>query len=150
MTTNTDRPKARTGTARRPRSAARAAVPVASGAPTTKPSVPEHGSHDVAGQAIERTLEALSVDEDTAKRIQALPHDVGWLLVTAGIVGVVMPGVLGMPFLVLGGLVLWPGTNKRAERWLEGHSPKLFKGSMRQISRFLDDLERRYPLNKRK
>ncbi|MFO1419053.1 MAG: hypothetical protein U1E83_10340 [Methylotetracoccus sp.] len=97
------------------------------------------------GHEIEHTLESLSVDEDTAKRMQALPQDVGWLLVTAGAVGVVMPGVLGLPFLVLGGLILWPKTNRRAERWLEGHAPKLFQGSMRQISRFLDDLERRYP-----
>lgn len=98
-----------------------------------------------AGHALELTLEALSVDHRTAERIQKLPHDVGWLLVTAGVVGVVMPGVIGVPFLVLGGLILMPATNQRAEHWLSGHSPKLFKGSIRQINRFLDDLERRYP-----
>lgn len=99
---------------------------------------------------LELTLEALSVDHETAERIQKLPHDIGWLLVTAGVVGVVMPGVLGVPFLVLGGLILMPGTNRRAERWLTGHSPKVFKGSVRQVNRFLDDLERRYPRVRKK
>jgi hypothetical protein len=74
-----------------------------------------------------------------------LPHDIGWLLVTAGVVGMVMPGVLGTPFLVLGGLILMPATSQRAERGRAGHSPRIFKGSIRQINRFLDDLERRYP-----
>lgn len=85
------------------------------------------------------------MDHASAERIQKLPHDIGWLLVTAGAVGMVMPGVLGTPFLVLGGLILMPATSQRAERWLAGHSPRIFKGSIRQISRFLDDLERRYP-----
>lgn len=103
-----------------------------------------------ADHALEQTLEALSVDHETARRIRKLPHDIGWLLVTAGVVGVVMPGVLGLPFLMLGGLILMPATNHRAERWLTGHSPKIFKGSIRQINRFLDDLERRYPQSQRK
>jgi hypothetical protein len=94
---------------------------------------------------LEHALEALSVDHATAERLQKLPHDIGWLLVTAGVVGVVMPGVLGVPFLLLGGLILTPVTNRHAERWLSGHGPKVMKGSMRQINRFLDDLERRYP-----
>lgn len=100
----------------------------------------EGGDH-----TLEQALESLSVDHATAERIQKLPHDIGWLLVTAGVVGMVMPGVLGTPFLVLGGLILMPATSQRAEHWLAGHSPRIFKGSIRQINRFLDDLERRYP-----
>ena len=94
---------------------------------------------------LEHNLVALELDESTVKRIERLPRDVGWLLITAGLVGVVVPGVLGVPFLVLGGLVVMPVTNRRAERWLSGHTPKMFKGSVRQINRFLDDLETRYP-----
>jgi hypothetical protein len=95
--------------------------------------------------ALEQSLVALDMDEQTIHRVEKLPRDVGWLLITAGLVGVVVPGVLGVPFLVLGGLVLMPLTSRRAEQWLGGHSPKMFKGSVRQINRFLDDLERRYP-----
>lgn len=103
---------------------------------------------DSEDPALQETLMALQVDEVTAERIKKLPHDVGWLLITAGILGVIIPGVLGAPFLALGGLMLWPKSSHRAERWLAGHSPKPLKGSMRQINRFLDDLERRYPSRK--
>ncbi len=94
---------------------------------------------------LEQSLVAMDMDEQTRQRVEKLPRDVGWLLITAGLVGVVVPGVLGVPFLVLGGLVLMPLTSQRAEHWLSGQSPKIFKGSVRQINRFLDDLERRYP-----
>lgn len=96
-------------------------------------------------EILEHNLVALELDENTVKRIEHLPRDVGWLLITAGLVGVIVPGVLGVPFLVLGGLVVTPVTSRRAERWLSGHTPKMFKGSVRQINRFLDDLEHRYP-----
>ena len=104
---------------------------------------------EVSEHLLDETLEAMDVDDATAQRIQKLPHDVGWLLITAGVMGLIVPGVIGTPFLALGGLMLWPRSSHRAERWLAGHSPKPFKGSMRQINRFLDDLERRYPMRKR-
>jgi len=77
-------------------------------------------------------------DEPTVVRIEQLPKDAGWLLITAGVVGLVVPGVLGTPFLLAGALVLAPGGTKLLSRWV-GHS------GMRQIGRFLDNLERRYP-----
>ncbi|MEW6037010.1 MAG: hypothetical protein AB1648_01985 [Pseudomonadota bacterium] len=91
------------------------------------------------------TLDALAIEQKTEQRIRRMPHDVAWLLITAGVVGLVTPGVLGLPFLAMGGLVLWPGSNKRLEHWLNGQPPRLLKGGMKQIGRFLDDLERRYP-----
>ena len=95
--------------------------------------------------ALEKSLVALNVDVATIERIEKLPHDIGWLLFTAGVFGILLPGIVGTPFLILGSLIIWPGTNQRAERWLKGQSPKMFKGSIRQVNRFLDDLERRYP-----
>jgi hypothetical protein len=71
-------------------------------------------------------------------RVEQLPKDAGWLLITAGVVGLVVPGVLGTPFLLAGAVVLAPGGSKLLSRWA-GHS------AMRQVGRFLDDLERRYP-----
>jgi hypothetical protein len=91
------------------------------------------------------TLDALAIEQETEQRIRRMPHDVAWLLITAGVVGLVTPGVLGLPFLAMGGLVLWPGSGKRLEHWLNGRPPRLLKGGMKQIGRFLDDLERRYP-----
>ena len=81
-------------------------------------------------------------DEPTVVRVEQLPKDAGWLLITAGVVGLVVPGVLGTPFLLAGALVLAPGGTKLLSRWA---SPS----AMRQIGRFLDDLERRYPRRRR-
>ncbi len=69
---------------------------------------------------------------------EQLPKEAGWLLITAGVVGLVVPGVMGTPFLLAGAVVLAPGGSQLLSRWA-GHS------AMRQVSRFLDDLERRYP-----
>ena len=83
-----------------------------------------------------------AVDKLTAIRVERLPKDAGWLLITAGIVGLVVPGVFGTPFLLAGALVLAPGGTKLLSRWV-GHP------GMRQIGRFLDNLERRYPRRRR-
>ena len=83
-------------------------------------------------------LEESAVEELTAVRVGQLPKDAGWLLITAGVVGLGVPGVFGIPFLLAGALVLAPGGIKLLSR-LVGHS------GMRQIGCFLDNLERRYP-----
>jgi hypothetical protein len=83
-------------------------------------------------------LEESAVEELIAVRVEQLPKDAGWLLITAGIVGLVVPGVFGTPFLLAGALVLAPGGTKLLSR-LVGQS------GMQQIGRFLDNLERRYP-----
>ncbi|MDD2769176.1 MAG: hypothetical protein PHT19_10595 [Methylococcus sp.] len=107
---------------------------------------------EASEEALEKTLETLDAlvsERNTATRVRHMPHDIGWLLMTAGVVGLVTPGVLGLPFLAMGGLVLWPGSGKRFEHWLNGQPPRLLKGSMKQIGRFLDDLEQRYPSSPR-
>lgn len=96
-------------------------------------------------ERLEQQLAVMQIDQETADRIRKLPKDVGWLLITAGLLGLALPGVIGTPLLVLGSLMVWPSSQKKAAQWLSGQSPKAFRGSMRQINRFLDDLERRYP-----
>ena len=91
------------------------------------------------------TLEERQQDKAVVERVEHLTQDMGWVLVMAGVVGIIVPGVLGMPFLIMGALVLWPGTRERVQHWWEGQPPKFLHGSMKQINRFLDDLERRYP-----
>jgi hypothetical protein len=81
---------------------------------------------------------APAAPEQPIFRIQQLPREAGWVLITAGVVGLAVPGVLGMPFLLAGAIVLMPGGSTLLSRWA-GDS------AMRQINRFLDDLERRYP-----
>jgi hypothetical protein len=86
----------------------------------------------------ELAQDQFAVHELTRVRVEELPKEAGWLLITAGIVGLVVPGVFGTPFLLAGAVVLAPGGRRLLSRWA-GHS------AMRQIGRFLDDVERRYP-----
>jgi hypothetical protein len=87
----------------------------------------------------------MDAETDECDSAPKIPRDAGLLLTTAGILGLVVPGVVGMPFLILGGLILLPQSRSRAEGWLSGKAPKAFGGSIKQINRFLRDLERRYP-----
>ena len=104
------------------------------------------GKEDQPGsQALVSLMPAPDEDEAVVERVEHLNRGVGWVLISAGVVGMVVPGVLGTPFLIMGALALWPGNHKRVERWRQGHSPKMFHGAMKQINRFLDDLDKRYP-----
>ena len=47
-----------------------------------------------------------AADGHTPVRIEGLPREAGWLLITAGVVGLVVPGMLGTPFLLAGAFVL--------------------------------------------
>ena len=78
-------------------------------------------------------------------RLERLPPEIGVLLIVVGTAGVLLPGPVGSPFLVAGGVALWPSAFRRTEGWLERSSPRLFAEGMRQMERFLADLERRYP-----
>ena len=78
------------------------------------------------------------------KRLEDLPKEVGVMLIAAGVVGLVLPGP-GTPALIAGGVALWPGAFSKLELWLEQRYPNVHRKSMKQIGRFLDDLEKRYP-----
>ena len=69
------------------------------------------------------------------------------MLITAGIMGLILPGP-GTPALIAGGLALWPKAFDKLESWLERHHPVVHRESMKQVDRFLDDLERRYPYSR--
>jgi hypothetical protein len=88
---------------------------------------------------------ALDDPEADPLRMEDLPKEVGVLLASVGVLGFVLPGVAGAPALIAGGLVLWPRTFGKVEGWLQGRFPAAHRKSMRQVGRFLDDLERRYP-----
>ena len=74
-----------------------------------------------------------------------LPREVGAMLVSVGVLGVILPGIAGVPALVAGGLVLWPQSFRPLESWFSKRCPKMHQQSMKQIGRYLDDLERRFP-----
>jgi hypothetical protein len=77
--------------------------------------------------------------------IKSLPKEVGVLLLVLGMGGLLLPGPLGSPFLLMGGVVLWPSMFERLEFAFQRRFPRVHRQSMRQLRRFIDDLERRYP-----
>jgi hypothetical protein len=86
-----------------------------------------------------------AADPDNMFRIRSLPKEVGVLMVVAGVTGLILPGPIGAPFLIVGGVVLWPRAFERVEIRFQKRFPKVHRQGMRQIKRFLEDLERRYP-----
>ncbi len=89
----------------------------------------------------------IALDQSDLTRLKQLPREVGVMLIAAGVVGLVLPGP-GTPALIAGGLALWPGAFSKLELWLERRHPALHQKSMKQIGRFLDDLEKRYPYSR--
>ncbi len=86
---------------------------------------------------------------DVAKHpVRGVPREIGVLLVVAGIGGILLPGPVGTPLLVLGTLILYPGAFERLQVRVKRRFPRVHLHGMRQIDRFLDDLDRRYPFSK--
>ncbi len=67
------------------------------------------------------------------------------MLIAAGVIGVIVPGIIGTPFLLAGAFVMLPGGPELLVRWSGSPSPRLVRALLRQVGRFLADLERRYP-----
>jgi hypothetical protein len=85
-----------------------------------------------------------------AARLTEMSNEIAWLLLGAGVAGIILPGVLGTPFFVVGVLVLLPGRAARIERWRAKYSSSATMNiAMKQINRFLDDIENRYPRRQR-
>jgi len=79
------------------------------------------------------------------ERIKHLPKEVGVFLLVVGIGGVLLPGPVGTPFVLVAAVVLWPSLFERVEVFFERRCPMTHRAGVRQIKRFLNDLERRYP-----
>jgi hypothetical protein len=99
----------------------------------------------VATQTAELIEVENAIDPHLMRRIENLPREAGWALITAGVIGVIAPGILGWPFVVAGAFVLAPGGTQRLARWAGRKPRKHAHAALRQICRLVDDLERRYP-----
>ncbi len=58
------------------------------------------------------------LEEAELTKIKELPKELGVMLLTAGIVGFILPGP-GTPAIIAGGLALWPEAFGKLETWLE-------------------------------
>ena len=77
--------------------------------------------------------------------LEKLPAEIGTLLLLVGVAGILLPGPVGAPFLIAGGIALWPSRFAGAARWFERTAPNAYRHGMKQMDRFLTDLENRYP-----
>lgn len=75
-----------------------------------------------------------------------LPPEVATLLIVIGVVGMPLPGP-GIPFILAGGLSLWPRTFRPLERRFRTRYPESHNKVSKVLKRFEDDLSRRYPMN---
>lgn len=85
---------------------------------------------------------------DNDALLASLPKEVGVLLIVAGLGGVLLPGPVGTPFLVLGGVVLFPKVFRRVNDGMKKRFPKFYQQGMKQVRRFVIDLDRRYPMTR--
>jgi uncharacterized membrane protein YbaN (DUF454 family) len=67
------------------------------------------------------------------------------MMVSIGILGIILSGIIGTPFLVTGITVLAPSGLQLLTRWARGDPKGVVLAGLKQMGRWLDDLERRYP-----
>jgi hypothetical protein len=77
--------------------------------------------------------------------LEALPKEIGILLIVAGIGGVLLPGPFGTPFVLVGGMILFPKSFTGLDRRFRDRFPNVHREGLRQVLRFVTDIERRYP-----
>ena len=82
---------------------------------------------------------------EVRKKLQRLPPEVGAVLIGVGVLGMVLPGLVGTPIFIAGALVLMPGVFDKCDRWTQKRFPKSHRIGMNSVERFIDDLEKRYP-----
>src|SRR5271169_1150056 len=96
-----------------------------------------------AAQIVERAREGPV--EDHVLLVERLTPEAGWMLISAGVVGVIVPGIAGTPFLLMGIFVLLPGGPHLLSRRSRGNLPRFVRFGLRLVARLLNDLEYRYP-----
>ena len=84
-------------------------------------------------------------DTESPELLGKLPPEIAMLLVVAGVGGVLLPGPVGAPLLIAGGVALWPKTFSPIERWFSKRFPSVHREGVAQIKGFLADLEKRFP-----
>lgn len=82
--------------------------------------------------------------EELPEGLSHLPRDIGWILLISGLLSEL--GIPGIPPFWIGGiLILWPETGSRITRPIQKRFPKAYSNSIRMLSKYADDLQRRYP-----
>ncbi len=83
--------------------------------------------------------------EDSTELLGKLPPEIGMLLIISGVAGVLLPGPVGTPLLIAGGVTMWPKTFEPIERWFSRRFPAAHKEGVIQIREFISNLQQRFP-----
>ena len=75
-------------------------------------------------------------------------RELGALLIVSGIAGVLLPGPVGTPLLILGCVMIWPRAFRQVSLFFARRFPRTHHLGSLQSTRFLSDLERRYPISR--
>lgn len=84
-------------------------------------------------------------DAETVHLLENFPPEIATLLIMAGVAGILLPGPVGSPLLIAGGVVIWPKTFRPIERWFRRRFPCLHREGVIQLKEFVSDLKRRFP-----
>ena len=86
--------------------------------------------------------------EKTIEMLGHFPPEIATLLVIAGVAGVLLPGPVGAPLLIAGGVMMWPKTFRPIELWFSRKFPAMHREGVIQLKEFIRDLNQRYPETK--
>ena len=105
-------------------------------------------SHTAAADASEIPADDAAADarhQESMEMLGKLPPEIGMLLIISGIAGVLLPGPVGMPLLIAGGVTMWLKTFEPIERWFSRKFPVVHREGVFQIKEFITDLQKRFP-----
>lgn len=78
--------------------------------------------------------------------LEAIPKDIGWMLLLLGIVGLAVPGMVDIPLLIAGCIILWPSTYRYFQSLAKTKKQaRLLDAPVRFLTRFHADFEKRNP-----
>jgi hypothetical protein len=77
--------------------------------------------------------------------LEQFPPEIATLLIMAGVAGVLLPGPIGAPLILAGGVTLWPKTFRPIERWFHRRFPAMHREGVIQLKEFVKHLKDRYP-----
>lgn len=86
--------------------------------------------------------------EKTIELLEHFPPEIASLLIMAGVAGVLLPGPVGLPLLIAGGVIMWPKTFRPIELWFSRKCPALHREGVIQLKEFIADLNQRFPEKK--
>ena len=98
-------------------------------------------STDAEGSATTESPNSEPPDE----LLQQFPPEIATLLIMAGVAGVLLPGPIGAPLILAGGVTLWPKTFRPIERWFHRRFPAMHREGVIQLKEFVHHLKERYP-----